>query len=133
MNLHHRFTTSPSGARSTGSKGLALAVLATAQLVIALAYSIVDMARPDIGWSLGFSGDPPVGSVGLRPQIDAIVAGAVPMWGAPIWKADEEQSMAKLALVGLGPMGTPIANRRPAGHGSAVIRGTVNDHPGSAT
>jgi len=41
--------------------------------------------------------------------------------------------MAKLALVGLGPMGTPIANRRPAGHGSAVIRGTVNDHAGSAT
>ena len=63
MNLHHRFTTSPSGARSTGSKGLALAVLATAQLVIALDYSIVDMARPDIGRSLGLSGGPSSGDL----------------------------------------------------------------------
>ena len=43
-------------ARSNGSKGVALAVLATAQLVIALDYSIVNMALPDIGRSLGFSG-----------------------------------------------------------------------------
>jgi EmrB/QacA subfamily drug resistance transporter len=43
-------------ARSTGSKDLALAVLATAQLVIALDYSIVNVALPDIGRSLGFSG-----------------------------------------------------------------------------
>jgi hypothetical protein len=35
-------------ARSNGSKGLALAVLATAQLVIALDYSIVNVALPDI-------------------------------------------------------------------------------------
>jgi len=43
-------------ARSTGSKGAALAVLATAQLVIALDYSIVNMALPDIGRALGFTG-----------------------------------------------------------------------------
>jgi hypothetical protein len=43
-------------ARSNRSKGVALAVLATAQLVIALDYSIVNMALPDIGRSLGFSG-----------------------------------------------------------------------------
>jgi len=38
--------------------------------------------------------------------------------------------MAKLTLLGLGPMGTPIANRLLAGHGSAVIR-TAPDRPGS--
>ena len=43
-------------ARSIGSKGVALAVLATAQLVIALDYSIVNIALPDIGRSLGFPG-----------------------------------------------------------------------------
>jgi hypothetical protein len=36
-------------------KGVALAVLTTAQLVIALDYSIVNVALPDIGRSLGFS------------------------------------------------------------------------------
>src|SRR5260370_26977004 len=35
----------------------ALAVLATAQLVLALDYSIVNMALPSIGGSLGFSRD----------------------------------------------------------------------------
>jgi hypothetical protein len=34
---------------------VALAVLTTAQLVIALDYSIVNVALPDIGRSLGFS------------------------------------------------------------------------------
>src|SRR4051812_2693526 len=38
------------------SKGAALTVLATAQLVIALDYSIVTMALPDIGRALGFTG-----------------------------------------------------------------------------
>jgi hypothetical protein len=55
MNLRHSLVTShTSGARSNGSKGAALAVLATAQLVIALDYSIVNMALPDIGrsWAL---------------------------------------------------------------------------------
>jgi hypothetical protein len=57
MNLRHSLATShTSGARSTRSKGVALAVLATAQLVIALDYSIVNMALPDVGRSLGFSG-----------------------------------------------------------------------------
>jgi hypothetical protein len=44
------------GAGSNRSKGLVLAVLATAQLVIALDYSIVKVALPDIGRSLDFSG-----------------------------------------------------------------------------
>ena len=57
MNLRHLLVTShTSGARSNGSKGVALAVLATAQLVIALDYSIVNVALPDIGRSLDFSG-----------------------------------------------------------------------------
>jgi hypothetical protein len=38
--------------------------------------------------------------------------------------------MAKRALLGPGPMGTPRANRPLAGHGSAVI-GTAPDRPGS--
>jgi hypothetical protein len=37
------------------SKGLALALLATAQLILALDYSIVNVALPDIGRSLGFT------------------------------------------------------------------------------
>jgi EmrB/QacA subfamily drug resistance transporter len=37
------------------SKGLALALLATAQLILALDYSIVNVALPDIGPSLGFT------------------------------------------------------------------------------
>ena len=41
--------------RSRG-KGFALALLATAQLILALDYSIVNVALPDIGRSLGFSG-----------------------------------------------------------------------------
>jgi len=56
MNLRHPLATShTSGARATRSKGVALAVLATAQLVIALDYSIVNVALPDIGRSLGFT------------------------------------------------------------------------------
>jgi EmrB/QacA subfamily drug resistance transporter len=38
------------------SKGVALALLATAQLILALDYSIVNVALPDIGRSLGFTG-----------------------------------------------------------------------------
>jgi MFS family permease len=38
------------------SRGLALALLATAQLILALDYSIVNVALPDIGRSLGFTG-----------------------------------------------------------------------------
>src|SRR5213592_1385035 len=56
MSLHHRLIASPSGALSAGSKGLAMAVLATAQLVIALDYSIVNVALPDIGRSLLLGG-----------------------------------------------------------------------------
>ncbi len=37
------------------SKGLALVLLATAQLILALDYSIVNVALPDIGRSLGFT------------------------------------------------------------------------------
>jgi EmrB/QacA subfamily drug resistance transporter len=39
-----------------GSRGLALALLASAQLILALDYSIVNVALPDIGRSLGFTG-----------------------------------------------------------------------------
>ena len=39
-----------------GSTGAALALLATAQLILALDYSIVNVALPDIGRSLGFTG-----------------------------------------------------------------------------
>jgi EmrB/QacA subfamily drug resistance transporter len=58
VNLHgmNIFTGRAAQARSNRSKGLALAVLATAQLVIALDYSIVNVALPDIGRSLDFSG-----------------------------------------------------------------------------
>jgi MFS family permease len=38
------------------SKGFALALLATAQLILALDYSIVNVALPEIGPSLGFTG-----------------------------------------------------------------------------
>jgi EmrB/QacA subfamily drug resistance transporter len=38
------------------SKGVALALLATAQLILALDYSIVNVALPDIGRTLGFTG-----------------------------------------------------------------------------
>jgi MFS family permease len=51
-----RFISHPSGARSNRSKGAALAVLATAQLGIALDYAIVNVTLPDIGRSLHFSG-----------------------------------------------------------------------------
>jgi EmrB/QacA subfamily drug resistance transporter len=44
-----------SGTARAGSKGAALGVLATAQLVIGLDYSIVNVALPDIGRSLGFA------------------------------------------------------------------------------
>src|SRR5207248_4233359 len=42
---------------SPASRAGALAVLATAQLVLALDYSIVNIALPSIGGSLGFSRD----------------------------------------------------------------------------
>jgi EmrB/QacA subfamily drug resistance transporter len=44
------------GTGRTQSKGFALALLATAQLILALDYSIVNVALPDIGRSLGFTG-----------------------------------------------------------------------------
>jgi hypothetical protein len=50
-----------------GSKVAALAVLATAQLVIALDYSIVNVALPDIGRSLHFPGGRSSGSSALTP------------------------------------------------------------------
>src|ERR1700716_821007 len=46
----------PGGDRAPPRPG-ALAVLATAQLVLALDYSIVNMALPSIGGALGFSRD----------------------------------------------------------------------------
>src|SRR6266536_2021212 len=54
MDIHLPLQPSRSGRAS--SKAAALAVLATAQLVIALDYSIVNVALPDIGRSLGFTG-----------------------------------------------------------------------------
>jgi EmrB/QacA subfamily drug resistance transporter len=51
-----RQTLRPSRTARAGSKAAALAVLAAAQLVIALDYSIVNVALPDIGRSLGFTG-----------------------------------------------------------------------------
>ena len=70
---------SPSGALSAGSKGLALAVLATAQLVIALDYSIVNVALPDIGRSLGFSG----GTVQWVISAYALTFGGLLLLGGP--------------------------------------------------
>src|SRR5256885_16068721 len=46
----------PAGGRAHPRPG-ALAVLATAQLVLSLDYSIVNVALPSIGGSLGFSRD----------------------------------------------------------------------------
>src|SRR6266536_2063334 len=51
-----RLPLQPSRSGRASSKAAALAVLATAQLVIALDYSIVNVALPDIGRSLGFTG-----------------------------------------------------------------------------
>jgi hypothetical protein len=45
----------PSRTVRAGSKTAALAVLATAQLVIALDYSIVNVALPDTGRALHFA------------------------------------------------------------------------------
>src|SRR6266540_2962841 len=53
MDIHLPLQPSRSGRAS--SKAAALAVLATAQLVIALDYSIVNVALPDIGRALGFA------------------------------------------------------------------------------
>jgi MFS family permease len=47
----------PAEAKAVTRPRAALAVLATAQLVLALDYSIVNVALPSIGRSLGFSGD----------------------------------------------------------------------------
>src|SRR6266511_2727559 len=52
-----RLPLQPSRSGRASSKAAALAVLATAQLVIALDYSIVNVALPDIGRSLGFTGE----------------------------------------------------------------------------
>ncbi len=51
-----RLPLQPSRSGRASSKAAALAVLATAQLVIGLDYSIVNVALPDIGRSLGFTG-----------------------------------------------------------------------------
>src|SRR6266508_1003153 len=50
-----RLPLQPSRSGRASSKAAALAVLATAQLVIALDYSIVNVALPDIGRALGFA------------------------------------------------------------------------------
>src|SRR5215204_256161 len=115
MNLRHSLVTShPSGARSSGSKGVALAVLATAQLVIALDYSIVNMALPDIGRSLGFSG----GTVQWVISAYALTFGGLLLLGgrAADLLGRRRMFMAALALFGVASLAGGLTR-----HGGLLI------------
>jgi MFS family permease len=127
MSLHHRLIASPSGALSAGSKGLALAVLATAQLVIALDYSIVNVALPDIGRSLGFSG----GTVQWVISAYALTFGGLLLLGgrAADLLGRRRMFMAALGLFGVASLaggltrhgGLLIACRLVQGVGGALL------------
>jgi hypothetical protein len=157
MSLRHLLVTShTSGARSNGSKGVALAVLATAQLVIALDYSIVNVALPDIGRSLDFSG----GTVQWVISAYALTFGGFLLLGG---RAADLLGRRRMVMVALGLLGAaslaaadrhpsaddlrrievivadavPVSgpsrrHRSPKDH-STAIRTIVNDHVGSAS
>jgi hypothetical protein len=111
MNLRHLLVTShTSGARSNGSKGVALAVLATAQLVIALDYSIVNVALPDIGRSLDFSG----GTVQWVISAYALTFGGFLLLGG---RAADLLGRRRMVMVALGLFGVAslaAADRHPS-------------------
>jgi EmrB/QacA subfamily drug resistance transporter len=89
------------------SRGTALAVLATAQLVIALDYSIVNMALPDIGRVLGFSG----GTVQWVISAYALTYGGFLLLGgrAADLLGRRRVLMAALALFGLASLAGGLA------------------------
>ena len=111
-------------ARSNRSKGVALAVLATAQLVIALDYSIVNMALPDIGRALGFAG----GTVQWVISAYALTFGGLLLLGGRA--ADQlgrrRMFMVALALFGVAVQVAIVGARRPAQlDGTATAAGTT--------
>jgi len=109
------------------SKGAALAVLATAQLVIALDYSIVNMALPDIGRSLDFSG----GTVQWVISAYALTFGGFLLLGgrAADLLGRRRMFMAALGLFGVaslagglaGHAGLLLASRAVQGVGGALL------------
>ena len=107
MELHHpRVASHTFGVRSNRSKGVALAVLATAQLVIALDYSIVNMALPDIGRALGFSG----GTVQWVISAYALTFGGFLLLGgrAADLLGRRRMFMAALGLFGAASLASPL-------------------------
>ncbi len=111
-----------------GSKGAALAVLATAQLVIGLDYSIVNVALPDIGRSLGFTD----GTVQWVISAKTMTFGGFLLLGGrepPDLLGRRRMSMAALSLFGLASLagglaqhaGLLIAARAAQGIGGAVL------------
>jgi len=115
MNLRHPLATShTSGARATRSKGVALAVLATAQLVIALDYSIVNVALPDIGRSLGFSG----GTVQWVISAYALTFGGFLLLGG---QAADLLGRRRMFMVALGLFGVASLAGELTRHGGLLI------------
>src|SRR6266498_1468426 len=125
MDIHLPLQPSRSGRAS--SKAAALAVLATAQLVIALDYSIVNVALPDIGRSLGFTGGTVqwVISAYTRTFGGFLLLGG----GAADLLGRRRRFMAALSLFGLASLagglaqhaGLLIAARAVQGIGGAVL------------
>src|SRR6266487_1923523 len=125
MDIHLPLQPSRSGRAS--SKAAALAVLATAQLVIALDYSIVNVALPDIGRSLGFTG----GTVQWVISAYTLTFGGFLLLGgrAADLLGRRRMFMAALSLFGLASLagglaqhaGLLIAARAVQGIGGAVL------------
>ena len=123
MNLRHFLVTShTSGARSNGSKGVALAVLATAQLVIALDYSIVNVALPDIGRSLDFSG----GTVQWVISAYALTFGGFLLLGG---RAADLLGRRRMFMVALGLFGVASLAGGLTRHGGLLIAGGLAPSP----
>jgi MFS family permease len=101
-------------ARSNRSKGVALAVLATAQLVIALDYSVVNMALPDIGRSLGFAG----GTVQWVISAYALTFGGFLLLGG---RAADLLGRRRMFMVALGLFGVASLAGGFTRHGGLLI------------
>src|SRR6266545_443171 len=122
-----RLPLQPSRSGRASSKAAALAVLATAQLVIALDYSIVNVALPDIGRSLGFTG----GTVQWVISAYTLTFGGFLLLGgrAADLLGRRRMFMAALSLFGLASLagglaqhaGLLIAARAVQGIGGAVL------------
>jgi len=122
-----RLPLQPSRSGRASSKAAALAVLATAQLVIGLDYSIVNVALPDIGRSLGFTG----GTVQWVISAYTLTFGGFLLLGgrAADLLGRRRVFMAALSLFGLASLagglaqhaGLLIAARAAQGIGGAVL------------